>query len=742
MADALDEAVETVESPPDMPSSPEQEAVSLASAPAPSEPAPPPQAAPETTGATNGKSASTGIPIPERNTAPADAGNHPAATLKNRYLIFPSMPLVDLDTPTASAYAVEDRREPGRHLYALVCTPGLPTRARAMTELRNQILPGLLPLVDFGPVHWSPQGQTCQVVIFERPMGGRLLDAFSDSSVKINEYELGRRVIEPLAQALNELAAIDVPHRAIRIDNLYFMDKERRDLVLGECVTSPPGFDQPQIYEPLIRAMAMPAGRGFGHIDDDIYALGVVTVFLLLGYNPAARINDDELRALKAEIGTYQCLCGNERIPMPLLEPLRGMLSDDASERWNLEALKLWLSGQKRTPIQRRPAPKPKAPFKFGGRDHVTPRTIAYAFSKNVPEASKAIKGGKLELWLKQSLGIPEMADAITALLAVIKVNEGNLDGSDDVLVSKTCMRLDPQAPLRFKGFSCMADGFGPALAVEYMRKGNFQLPGEILARDLLGYWFSCQEPVTPDLTVMNRSFQSLRAFAKINEMGFGMERCLYELNRNLPCQSELLQQSYVDHIDEMLPALDAAAEHIDKRSRPMDKHIAAFIATHFKYDIQPHLKALSDPREETSLIGLLSLLALMQWRLKKEAPLYGLASWLGGLLQPAIGTYHSRATRRAIEAEIPALVRQGSLPELFDLIDNAERRTKDHIAFEEAQVKFAHAEVEIQSVIGEDAIENNTALKTGERVTAMAGILIGMIATMTIIFVKSSAGG
>jgi hypothetical protein len=118
------------------------------------------------------------------------------------------------------------------------------------------------------------------------------------------------------------------------------------------------------------------------------------------------------------------------------------------------------------------------------------------------------------------------------------------------------------------------------------------------------------------------------------------------------------------------------------------------------------------------------------------------LASWLGGLLQPAIGTYHSRATRRAIETEIPALVRQGSLPELFDLIDNTERRTKDHVAFEEAQVKFAHAEAEIQSVIGVDAIENNHALRTGERVTAMSGIILGMIATLVIIFVKSSAGG
>lgn len=731
MANALDDAVETApptDSAP--PSAKDEAAVGV-----PESPPSPPAAAPVPSIPSGGDSA--GIPIPERNTAPADAANHPPSTLKTRYMIFASMPLTDLDTPTASAYAVEDRREPGRHLYALICTPGLPTRTRVMVELRGKPIVGMVPLVDFGPVFWSPLGQSCMAVIFERPQGGRLLDAFPNGMPRINEYELGKRILEPVAQALSEMASIDIPHRAVRIDNLYFMDKERRELVLGECVSSPPGHDQPAIYEPIERAMAMPAGRGFGHAVDDLYALGVTSVFLLLGYNPVAKFNDEEMLAAKTEMGSYQSLCGNERIPMQLIEPLRGLLSDDAQERWGMEALQQWLSGQKKTPIQRRPAPRPKAPFKFAGHDHMTTRTLAYAFAKNVPDASKTIKGGKLELWLRQSLGNAALADGIAAMLALAKVHEGSPDGSDDVLVSRVCMRLDCHAPLRYKTFSFCVDGFGPALAIEYLRKGNFQIPGEILARDLLGFWFSCQETVTPDLTAQDKTFQTLRGFAKINEMGYGMERCLYELNRTLPCQSPLLHQSYVDHVEELLSALDTAADHSDTRSRPMDKHIAAFIATHFKFDIHPHLKALSDGKEETSLIGLLSLYALMQWRLKVEN-LFGLSSWLGGLLQPAIGTYHSRTTRRTIEQEIPALVRQGSLPELFDLIDNAERRSKDTHAFHDAQAEFAHAEMEVQNLIGENVDQQQVALHTGERVTAMSAIVLSMIATTVIIFAKT----
>jgi len=462
-----------------------------------------------------------------------------------------------------------------------------------------------------------------------------------------------------------------------------------------------------------------------------------MTVFVLQGYNPIARLNDEEMLAAKSEIGSYQCICGQERIPISLIEPLRGLMSDEDFERWNMEALDLWLNGQKKTPIQRRPAQKPKTAFKFGSRDHLTTRSIAAAFSKNVPEAIKLVRNGKLEQWLRSSLGATDMADAITAVITMSKAHEGSPDGSDEVLMSKISMRLDPRAPIRYKSFSFRPDGFGAAMAVEYLRKGNFQIPGEILARDLLGYWFAAQEGRTPDLIAQEKTFQSLRGFAKINEWGYGMERCLYELNRELPCQSELLRTTYVGHIDDMLNALDSVADHTDTRSRPMDKHIAAYVATHFRYDIVPHLKAMTDSKEETSLIGMLSLFALMQWRMKTET-LFGLSSWLGGLLAPAIGTYHSRTTRRRIEEEIPALVRKGSLPELFDLIDNAERRTKDSLDFEEAQVAFAHAEAEIASTVGEGVDQDKVALQTGERVTAMITVTLSLIATTVIIFVQT----
>ena len=673
---------------------------------------------------------------PPNNKTAKPSGAFAPILLKKRYQIYPGQPLPEFDGPSAKAFAAEDQRDPSRALYAMVCSPGLPPRTKAMGDLKNLTIHGLVSLVEFGPAEWEPLGQKAMLVVFERPLGGRLIDAFPTGAVKISEYELGKKIIDPIAQALEKLKELNISHRAIRIENIYFLDEAHEDIVLGECVTTPAAYDQPTVYEPVERALAMNSGRGEGSTMDDIYALGIMSTMLLLGRNPVEKLSDEVITAKKMEVGSYQALCGEERMPMSSIEPLRGLLSDAADERWDTVALETWINGQKKTPIQKRPTQKPKGPYPFAGHKHVTPRTIAQAFAANIHEAAKEIKSEKIILWLKQAMMKPQIAEEIKTIIASTTASQGTPDGSDEVMVAKVIMRMDPEGPIRYKSFSFLPDGFSVAIATEYTLKNSFQIPSEILARDLVGYWFSCQTSYV-DFLSYEKTFSTLRSFFKISEMGFGIERCMYELNPSLPCQSELLQKQYVIHAEDVMSALDEVAGTTDTKSRPMDKHLAAYIATHFKYDIAPHLKTLSDPKEETSLIGMLSLFALMQWRLKTPA-VYGLSRWLGGLLSPAIGAYHSRSTRRSIEHEIPALVRQGGLPELFDLIDNAQRREQDSVDFDDAQAEFALAETEILKVAGEEVDQEDLALKSGERATAVASIVISMTAVSVLLIINS----
>ncbi|PPR72179.1 MAG: hypothetical protein CFH05_01375, partial [Alphaproteobacteria bacterium MarineAlpha3_Bin4] len=151
------------------------------------------------------------------------------------------------------------------------------------------------------------------------------------------------------------------------------------------------------------------------------------------------------------------------------------------------------------------------------------------------------------------------------------------------------------------------------------------------------------------------------------------------------------------------------------------------FIAARFDEDIDPHLKALASPKPDTSVIGMLSLLAFLQWKLK-IGPVLGLSSWVGGLLGPAINTYHNRMTRRTIESEIPRLVRQGSLPELFDLIDNAEKRREDRDGFEAAKAEWVAMEEEIMDIEGSGEERLTKAERSGQQAAAIMSIVMSMI--------------
>jgi len=98
---------------------------------------------------------------------------------------------------------------------------------------------------------------------------------------------------------------------------------------------------------------------------------------------------------------------------------------------------------------------------------------------------------------------------------------------------------------------------------------------------------------------------------------------------------------------------------------------------------------------------------------------------------------YHSRTTRKEIERDIPRLVRRGSLPELFDLMDNADRRREDIEGFEDAVAEFAAAELEIQDIEGRGEEQLTKAERTGQQAAAMGSILVTMCIVMILFMIK-----
>ena len=157
-----------------------------------------------------------------------------------------------------------------------------------------------------------------------------------------------------------------------------------------------------------------------------------------------------------------------------------------------------------------------------------------------------------------------------------------------------------------------------------------------------------------------------------------------------------------------------------------MDRHMAAFIAARYRVNIEPQLDDLASGQDGKTILATLNLLALLQWR-QKKADLFALTSWVGGMLGPAIRNYHSRKIQKHIEKEIPAIVRKGDLPLLFDLVENQARRRQDDNEYAMAQARFAAAEVEIQMNMEKNIPDSPISQQNGEQAAAMFGIAVGL---------------
>ena len=513
----------------------------------------------------------------------------------------------------------------------------------------------------------------------------------------MDELELTRVIMPSIISALGQLSANQITHRAIRPDNIFYTDENRQGVVLGENTSAPAGFNQPVMFETIEFAMAMPEGRGPGTTADDIYALGVTMLMLLLGHNPVADIEDHDLIAAKIKEGSYRTLLAGNQVAVAMREPLRGMLSDNPEQRWSLEDLDMWLNGRRLSPIPPALPERAQRPFHFEDEMYYCCRSLAHGLARDWRSASLIVKQGNISRWVRRSIGDEGRAEAVDAALGATKASRGSIKGpsADIALVARVCMALDPQAPIRYKGFSATFGGLEQAMAMAFQHKDRAQTFAEIILHDLPIFWLHLQRMTEADVAKNSRVFERLAQFLKNPKLGFGIERCLYAFNPTQHCLSPFIEAEQVVEISELLPALERVAKSRPE-GVPIDRHIAAFIGARFKESIAKPLAEFANKNSpEQSALGLLNVLALLQWRHGPPA-LPGLANWIGGYLTPVLASFHNRAERLGLEKELPGFVAKGDLSELFNFLSDSERRERDQMGFVRASEAYAAAEAEI----------------------------------------------
>ena len=601
--------------------------------------------------------------------------------------------LQQLDSPQANAYSVRDLEGGSRHRFALVLRQNGYGRFCQFESFAALEAGGMLRAIAHGTVGVADGEHERMVLILERPAGGRVMAQGSKLPERLDERAVIDRILAPLEESLRALHRAGLTHRAIRPDNLYFRDAADGPAVLGECLSAPPGRDQPDAFEPIESAMAWPAGRGDGTPASDMFALGATVVTLLSGRWPDQR-NPPERLLRRIESGSFRALAGRLRCSHDMEDLLAGLLYDDPQWRWNADQFRAWLN---RRSVGRRPFYRAKSgsrSFRIEGLSCTTPRAVAYALSRHGDAARTQVAEGDLTRWLERSLGELRMADAVRRIVGDDDEEDHARPKIDDKTISRLCRILDPEGPVYYDGAAVMLDGINHAVAEAI-------LTGDVAAEKALETMLAHALPIERLPAVWSQArqqeikaqFRAYQGFVRGSAAGTGIERCLYEMNPGIQCQSRWLEGQSVRRLKDLLPALNRVAvggEIPDER--PRDAHITAFLATHMPVPEQQ--RAANDV--SGAALGVQDCIHDLAYfaRLQKicgHGPLRNLARWLSSGLKPAIEGYYSRTRRARVAAQLSAVTNSGDLGALLRLVDDRHEQALDREEFAHAVARQNH---------------------------------------------------
>ncbi len=619
-----------------------------------------------------------------------------AGILRGRFQVNLSEPLPALDRNRNKAFRVTDNSHPESPCYAIVLDPDTPYRMDYANMLRNNEVPGTLDLLDYGAVSFG-ETDTRFVFVFDRPEGGLV---FNELEGPIPERTVLDSFVPCLIETISRHDKFGFAHRGIRTSNLFFKDEEQTKITLGESVSTPPGSDQPTVFEPLESANAHEFGRGHGNSGFDSYAMGVLIVQLIGGVLPLQDKSPEEIFSLKLEQGSYSLLVKGLSLSNRCKLLLSGLLHDDPHRRWDAEMLSKW-----REIIQDRPTPglgdrKGLAPIIFAEKEYDRPRLLAQALTQKPKEACELLDGDKLSNWIRNSLRDDETADRMSQIQSPNKKQSRRKKRDEYTTVAQMSGLLDPNGSLWFKDLTFAGGGgLGGVLSYAFMTDSSEMktVLGELLENGVLlnmatndKDWEALKRRGWLSMSLANECFDLMR---KKNQLGFGLERCLYELNPTLTCRSPNFSGHYISTIRQLFETAEKKLLSSNGNMPLFDRHTAAFIACRSS-GLRQYFTELTKHRsgDTKHTVILLKLFAQLQ-NVHYPKALPGFCLWAETLLKPLISGIQSDLRREYVMQRFETVKKTGNLNTLINVVDIERHLKLDSQEYSKAIQSFINAE-------------------------------------------------
>lgn len=610
-------------------------------------------------------------------------GDVAAALLGGEIEIDAAKPLPHLDKGPVKAYAARRREDTTDSLFAMICEPHLIPRSGDSPSYAVINNTGLARLISSGPVFWPPGQGARYCFVYDNTLGKPIIQTpEQQAGLGWRQDHVIRTIIKPMLTVLADLRASGVVHGNIRPTNLFDGgDPKGERIVLGECLSTPPSYTQPLLFETIERAMFDPIGKGEGSMADDIYAFGATLAVIMRRKDPMEGYSPREIIQEKITQGSYNALLGKERITGSLLEFLRGLLYDDRDQRWTLDEMLSWADGQplssKQSTKRRRLAARP---LTFNGKQYERQNLLAMDLNNNVAEAAQLIDGGALEQWVVRSLqddNLKERLDA--AIQSAREIGRGS--GYPERLISRVSVALDPDGPVRYKNLNLHPEGFSYALAEAVALRKDLQPYAEMIQQQIVMYWLNEQLDLKVDTGTSVSKFDSCRGFMRQHNMGYGIERCLYFLNAEIPCMSDRLKKYYVRTPEDMLYAFEVVSKLPDRPALFIDRHVAAFLSVKDRKAIDLYSADLNSMDAARRVMGNLKVLATIQKRARLEA-FPGISHWIELAIDPVYERFHDRELRENMKKRMKQLGEAGDLMQIALMFDDFETLQNDFEGF------------------------------------------------------------
>ncbi len=654
--------------------------------------------------------------------------------LSKDYQIFPDKRIKELGSEIVPAIQAQGPLEDG-DIYALLVPPHFPLHVEMVEFLAEKHSPHLPMALSFGRTHALEKEH--YAVILKKPAGKRISEWFKDKGFLQSRGALPL-LVPQIAEALELLNKKGLIHGCLNYNTVFFDDTSGQ-ASLEEPLSAICGQHQTDIFEPIERATVHPSGKGDMELSSDYYALGILILSCLIEQPPYEALPPSMVHQMRLENGSYEVAldmlrhAGNfSNLSKRMQDLLKGVLTDHVGERWQHRELRRWLDKEEIAPPISRLHRQATNSFHFDGKDYISRKALAHDIYTKWDVSKRSVKVSELARWLNLSIQHPIAAKAMARLSPM---GRDEIVLPDEKLARILCI-LDPEGPIRYKNIAVHIQGIGPFLAHAYHLKeeNTLHLLTQIIATGLVESWIASQaHPEDYEAKMLGWSPFRTRQLIKNTSLGFGLERALYDLNYNFPCQSPLMQGARITSLSQMLKTLDGYSGNMEEND-PVDLHVAAYIGHTLQMTDEARVKRIQRYTylAKNPQLHMLTLLTMAQTHAQIKS-LPGLSQWLYTRLSTLVNNLHSRIIKQELKSRLKKALKAGNLTALFKVATASGYMKRDDFGFKEACKQYHRLSYEIAQMNKASNIQR-ASYHLGLRISV---VLAYLVCTITLLYVS-----